>query len=126
LRAHTPLEAKLFVWGHFTPIYYLAERGMGTRYYNTSTHVGDFDPAHLPPGFDLSPHRSHRDIQATVQDLEVRRPEYVVDTAPADIHAWSRVPLAVVPEIASYVSSRYEEVARPAGAIVYRRRDAAP
>jgi 4-amino-4-deoxy-L-arabinose transferase-like glycosyltransferase len=126
LRAHTPLEAKLFVWGHYTPIYYLAERGMGTRYYNTSTHVGDFDPAHLPPGFDLSPHRSHRDIQATVQDLEVRRPEYVVDTAPADIHAWSRVPLAVVPEIASYVSSRYEEVARAAGAIVYRRRDAAP
>jgi hypothetical protein len=122
LRAHTRPDERLFVWGHYTPIYYLAERLPGTRYYNTSVHMGDFDPHHLPPGFDVTPYRSARDVANTVRDLDERRPEFVVDTAPADIHDWSRVPLARFPEIARYVEEHYERVAVVAGAPIYRRR----
>jgi hypothetical protein len=125
IRAHTAGEARVFVWGHYTPIYYLARRLPGTRYYNTAVHVGDFDPAHLPPGFDVGPHRSEPDIAQTVEDLDARRPLLVVDTAPADIHHWSKVPLAKAPRLERYVLGRYEPVARPGGALVYRRRDVA-
>src|SRR5262249_52094927 len=47
IREHPPEPARLFVWGHYTPIYYLSERTPGTRYINTSVHMGDFDPKHL-------------------------------------------------------------------------------
>jgi 4-amino-4-deoxy-L-arabinose transferase-like glycosyltransferase len=125
LRENTPEQARLFVWGHYTPIYYLAERLPGTRYYNTSLHMGDFDPAHLAPGTDLRPFRSERDIRATLEDLERLRPEIVVDTAPANIHDWAKVPLQAFPEIDGYVQAHYERVAVAAGAPVYRRREPA-
>jgi hypothetical protein len=62
------------------------------------------------------------DVEATLADLESRRPAIVVDTAPADIHGWSKIPLAAFPELRSYIDEHYEEVGRPGGAIVYRRR----
>jgi hypothetical protein len=123
LRENTKPEDHLFVWGHYTPIYYLAERIPGTRYTNTSVHMGDFDPAHITPGLDLTPFHSARDLALTVEDLEKRRPAYVVDTSPADIHHWSKVPLAGFPELDRYIQSHYEKLAAaPAGAAVYRRR----
>lgn len=126
LRENTAPDTRLFVWGHYTPIYYLARRLPGTRYHNTSVHVGDFDPAHLPRGFDLAPFVSERDVRRTLEDLERNRPAWIIDTAPADIHDWSKVPLEVVPALARYVRERYARVARPGGADVYRRRAAQP
>jgi hypothetical protein len=123
LDANTSPQDRLFVWGHFTPIYVLARRLPGTRYYNTSVHIGDFDPGELPDGFDLSPYVSQRDVEQTLRDLEMNRPVYFVDTAPADIHEWHRVPLALVPPLKRYVDEHYALVARPAGALVYRRRE---
>lgn len=122
LRTHTAPHDRLFVWGHYAPIYVLADRLPGTRYYTTSVHVGDFDPHHLPEGFDIAPHVSRRDVDLTLQDLEANRPAYVVDTAPADIHDWRHVPLAVVPPLRRYVQDHYVLVATPGGAAVYRRR----
>jgi len=121
LRANTAPEERLFVWGHYTPIYTLAQRLPGTRYYNTSVHMGNFDPEHLPHGFDPAAHRSEADVRATVEDLEARGPAIVVDTAPADIHGWARVPLTAFPEIAGYVHAHYRHVASPGGAEVWRR-----
>jgi hypothetical protein len=122
LRDHTPRAARLFIWGHFAPIYYLAERFPGTRYKNAALQVGDFDPAHLPEGFDLRPYLSRRDLDATLHDLETRRPDYIVDTAPCNIHSWSKVPLSLFPELERLLATRYELLARPAGCPVYRRR----
>lgn len=126
LRANTRPDEQLFVWGHFTPIYYFAERLPGTRYPNTSVHVGDFDPAHLAPGADLSKYHSARDVARTLEDLERRRPAIVVDTAPANIHDWAKVPLASFPELDAYVRAHYALVASPGGAAVYRRRAPGP
>ena len=124
LRAHAAAGDRLFVWGHYTPLYWLAELDPGTRYLNTSVHMGNFDPAHLPEGFDVAPFESNVDIQRTLEDLEARRPAWVVDTAPADLHHWSRVPLAKFPALEAYLQSHYQAVAAPAGAVVYRRREA--
>jgi len=123
LRAHASPGERLFVWGHYTPLYWLAQLDPGTRYLNTSVHMGNFDPAHLPQGFDVRPFESAVDIQRTLEDLETRRPAWVVDTAPADIHHWSAVPLAKFPALEHYIHAHYAAVADPAGAVVYRRRE---
>lgn len=124
LRSNTASADTLFVWGHYTPIYTLSQRLPGTRYVNTSVHMGNFDPLHLTNGFDPTRHRSQRDIEATLEDLDRRRPAWFVDTAPADIHGWGRLPLSAFPELLHYREQHYVEVARPGGAAVYRRVDA--
>ena len=123
LRAHTAPEERLFMWGDYSPIYCLSGRLPGTRYLRTAPHVGDFDPLHLPPGFDFTPHRSERDVALALRDLEARRPALVVDTAAANLHRWSLFPLARVPELDRHVQEHYRVVGRPAGAVVYRRSD---
>jgi 4-amino-4-deoxy-L-arabinose transferase-like glycosyltransferase len=125
LRARSEPSDRVFVWGHYTPIYTLAQRLPGTRYYNTSVHMGNFDPEHLPRSFDAAAHRSPRDELATLDDLERRRPRWVVDTATADIHGWKRVPLSAFPDLAGFIESHYVEVGRPGGARVLRLRDEA-
>jgi 4-amino-4-deoxy-L-arabinose transferase-like glycosyltransferase len=122
LREKTPPQATLFVWGHFTPIHYLGERLPGTRYLKAAVHVGDFDPQHLPSGFDLRPHLSRRDLDATLADFERRKPDYVVDTTPSNLHDWGKVQLSLFPELERLLAERYELVATPARCLVYRRR----
>lgn len=121
LRENTPTDARVFVWGHYSPILYLAQRLPGTRYINASVLIGDFDPHHLSPGFDLRPYTSRPDLEATLTALEKNRVPYIVDTAPADIHEWSKVPLSTLPALEAYVRENYEPIARPGGAVVYRR-----
>ncbi|MCK6546904.1 glycosyltransferase family 39 protein [Myxococcota bacterium] len=126
LRTHTRPDERLFAWGHFTPIYYYAQRLPGTRYLNTTVHIGDLDPGQIQRGADLTPLHSARDVERTLADLEANRPAIVVDTAPADIHHWSLVPLPSFPRLAAYVHENYDLVARPGGAAVYRRRASPP
>jgi hypothetical protein len=122
IAARTAPSERIVVWGHYSPIYVLAGRLSGTRYHNTSIQIGDFDPHHLPEGFDLSAHVSARDLDQLLRDLEANRPAIFVDTAPSNIHDWGRVPLEVVPRLARYVEDHYALVARPGGSAVYRRR----
>jgi hypothetical protein len=121
LREHSDPSDRVFVWGHYSPIYYLADRLPGTRYYATSVHVGDFDPAQLPDDFDLRPYVSERDVDLTIADLESSRARFVVDTAPSGLHRWNRVPLSLVPRLEEYVHANYRLAGDPAGAAVYER-----
>jgi len=121
LARNTTAEERLFIWGHYSPIYFLAGRLPGTRYVTTSVHVGNFDPEHLPDGFDLAAFRSDRDVAFTLKDLETNRVAIFVDTAPAGIHHWERVPLSVVPALDRYLHEHYALVADVAGSRVYRR-----
>lgn len=121
LRANTQRSDTLFVWGHFSPVFYLAQREQGTRYQTCSVHVGNYDPAQLPPGFAPARHVSRRDVENTLEDLERNRVPVVVDTAPADIHGWGRMPLATVPGLRDYLAANYHVVAHPGGADVYLR-----
>ena len=121
LAQNTGPEERLFIWGHYSPIYYLADRLPGTRYVTTSVHVGNFDPGYLRDGVDLAPFRSDRDVAFTLHDLEANRVPIIVDTSPAGIHHWDRVPLSTVPALQRYVRERYALVAEVDGARVYRR-----
>jgi len=121
LARNTAPDERLFIWGHESPIYFLAGRLPGTRYLTTSVHVGNFDPGHLPDGVDLAPFRSDRDVELTLRDLESDRVPIFVDTSPSGIHHWDRVPLSTVPALERYLHERYALVAEVAGARVYRR-----
>ena len=122
VRGHSAPDARLFVWGHFSPIYLAAERLPGTRYLTTSWHLGNFDPGHLDDSIDLRKFRSDRDVRRTLDDLAAHPPALVIDTAPADIHSWHRLPLLLVPELESAIEEGWVEVARPGGARVLERR----
>jgi 4-amino-4-deoxy-L-arabinose transferase-like glycosyltransferase len=121
LKRETRPDEELFVWGHISPIYYLSERRPGTRYFHCSVHLGNFDPGHLPPGFDPSRHVSQRDVDATLQDLEANKVAIFVDLAPAAIHHWDKLPLSAIPELDGYLHAHYQLIGDPAGALVYRR-----
>ena len=120
--ANTRPDQRIFVWGDATSVYYLAQREPGTRYLNCAVQVGNFDPSHLPRGFDVASHVSAQDVQATIADLERNRVGLVVDTSSAPIHDWDRLPLSGVTALASYVDAHYRLVAAPAGVRVYARR----
>ena len=119
---HTAPGARLFVWGHFSPIYLASHRLPGTRYLTTSWHLGNFDPEHIDDSIDLRKFRSDRDVRRTLDDLAAHPPALVIDTAPADIHSWHRLPLLLVPELESAIEEGWVEVARPGGARVLERR----
>jgi hypothetical protein len=121
LLSNTAPADRLFIWGHYSPIYYLSHRLPGTRYLTTSVQVGNFDPGQLPDGFDVSPYRSDRDVALAIKDLEANRVPVFVDTAPSGIHHWDRVPLSTVPLLARYLESNYRLEATVAGSRVYRR-----
>jgi hypothetical protein len=123
VRANSAPDARLFVWGHFSAIYLASARLPGTRYVTTSWQLGNFDPQHIDDSIDLRRFRSERDLQQTKDDLARRRPEWVIDTAPADIHSWHREPLSLLPDLEAAIDAGWERVdASPGGARILRRR----
>jgi hypothetical protein len=123
LAANSRPDQRVFVWGDATSVYYLSQRKPGTRYLNCAVEVGNFDPSHLPHGFDVASHVSAPDVQNTIADLERNRVGLVVDTSTgAAIHDWDRLPLSQVTALASYIAENYRLVATPAGVPVYARR----
>ena len=121
LARNTAPGERLFIWGHYSPIYYLSGRLPGTRYVTTSVHVGNFDPGHLADGVDLAPYRSDRDVAFTIADLERNRVPVFVDTTRSGIHHWDRIPLSVVPALEQYLRGHYKLTADVGGSLVYRR-----
>jgi 4-amino-4-deoxy-L-arabinose transferase-like glycosyltransferase len=121
LRAHTRPDERVVVYGHFTPVYQEAERLPGTRYIHTSQLFGNVDAMQLPTDVDATRLRAPADEAAFIDDLATRRAQWLVDTSPADIKSWSKLPLAALPSLARYVSAHYRKVASPGGAAVYSR-----
>lgn len=120
VRALTSPDDRVFVWGYFNPIYYQAQRRPATRFINPSPVVGDFDPYHVPVDFDASPYVRHDDADVVVRDLEREHCALIVDTAPSDLHGWSRFPLRLVPSLEQYVKTHYCPLSTVAGAVFYR------
>jgi hypothetical protein len=96
----------VFLWGHYSPIYFLSDRLPATRFVNASMLIGNYDPGQLPDGVDVRPLISEPQVRRVMADLG-RKPEWFVDTSPSDIHHWSRVPLAAFPELAELLRRNY-------------------
>jgi hypothetical protein len=122
-RAATRPEDRLFVWGHYSPIYLAADRLPGTRYITTSWHLGNFDPQHIDDSVDLRRFRSERDVKQTIDDLTQRKPEWIIDTTPSDIHSWRRLPLSLLPDLEATIDAGWEAIGEtPGGARILKRR----
>jgi hypothetical protein len=121
LRANSRPTDKLVVYGHFTPLYQMAERMPGSRYMHMSTLFGNFDATQLTA--DFHPQVSRADEAALIADLEKNRPEFFADTSKANLKGWSRLPMP--PDLARAVDKLYEPVASPADIALYRLRASA-
>ena len=124
VREHTRPEDKVFVWGYFPLIYVAADRLAATRFVGCHYLTGYAaiglgrklpieaeDRLQVPGGFDQ-----------LIADLEARHAEVIVDTAPADLHYWSRYPLARYPRLSEYVMRNFAYEAEVDHTVIYRRR----
>jgi dolichyl-phosphate-mannose-protein mannosyltransferase len=120
IRGNTRPEARIALWGTFTPLYLLAERLPGTRYKTPAPLFGDFDTLLLPAGFSPARYASARDVEAWLDDLRIRRPELVVDTSPADLYGYGRTPIESFAPLWDHIRRHYERAAVVAGMPIYQ------
>jgi hypothetical protein len=123
IQEHTRPDDPVFVWGYFPLIYVAADRLAGSRFVGCHYLTGY---AALGLGRQVSPAVEERlqvpgGFDQLILDLEERKPALFVDTAPADLHFWSRYPLSRYPRLAAYVAEHYVREAEVDGTILYRR-----
>jgi len=112
----------VFVWGNSPQVYVLAARPMGTRFSfcnyvtgispGTRTETGEADPSHNVVG---------RAWPLLFDDLEHRRPRWLIDAAAAGWDGYGPFPLARYPQLADYVRRHYVERERVDGVVIYER-----
>jgi hypothetical protein len=122
LREISRPDDSIFVWGHSTEIYVMAERPAGTRFsfcdYLTGTSPGtlsatgmaDPTPNVVAPAWDM-----------LFDDLARRRPRFFVDASPAGWDGYRLFPLSRYPRLQVYVREHYVERERVAGVVIYER-----
>lgn len=123
---NTGPQDRIFVWGYFNPVYYFAKRKPASRFINPSPIIGDFDPLHIPEGFDFTPFVNQKDVSILISDLESQKCGLFVDTGPSGLHGWNRFPISRIYELKKYLDEAYTEQARVSGAIMYRRMSGGP
>jgi hypothetical protein len=115
----------LFVWG-FAPQLYL-ESGLppASRFVVPQASLSGYVPGNRATrsgGFDERRLVSQAHWDLLMNDLASRRPAFVLDTAPANLHEWGRYPLRDFPRLDGFVRSGYDAVAIVDGVWVWRRR----
>lgn len=128
LREISDPDDKLFVWGFATGIYFHSQLKAASRFLWTDLLTG------RTPGPDYA--RVNRDQEfwfknsvawaAFWEDIHKNRPEYIVDTSPADIHDYGRFPLSRYARLSNYLTQKYEKIETVAGAEIYRRKSGTP
>ena len=116
----------LFVWGYAPQLYVQSGLRPASRFVvpiDTITgHIVGND-AFARGALDTSDRIVSEHWDQLMSDLERSRPEWVIDTAPADLNHWGRYPLSSFHRLEAFVRSGYREHANVGGAIVYRRTD---
>jgi hypothetical protein len=115
----------LFVWGFAPQFYVESALPPGSRFIVPQASLSGYVPGNRATrsgGFDELGLVSQADWDQLMADLEARRPAFVLDTAPANLHEWSRYPLRDFPRLDGFVRSGYDAVAIVDGVWVWRRR----
>ena len=122
LRELSDPRDRVFVWGYSTQIYVYAGRPLGTRFsfcdyltgvsQGTRTARGEADP---------TPNIVWAAWDMLFDDLDHRRPRWVLDSAAAGWDAYGPFQMARYPRLASYVAAHYRERERVAGVVFYER-----
>lgn len=116
---------KLFVWGFATTIYFYSDLTPASRFLWTDLLTG------RTPGPEYA--RINRDQEHQFayplawtlfwEDLEENKPEFFVDTAPANIHGYKRFPIQRYERLWRYVQERYVQIGNIEDVAIYRRKD---
>jgi hypothetical protein len=114
IREHTTPDQRVFVWGNWPALYVESDRLMASRF--PGFLRGFARGSGIPPdNWDTKP-----DVWPLLEaDLNAHPPALIVDTAAAGWSDFSRYPLRNYPVLADLVASRYHEVARVEGVVIY-------
>jgi hypothetical protein len=116
-------DGSLFVWGYAPTVYAYAGERPASRFVvpiDTLTGYLAGNDASQDGRLDTHGriHEAHWD--RLMDDLESRRPEHLVDTAPGDLNRWGHFSLDRFPRLAAFVQRDYHVYAVIDGAVVYR------
>lgn len=119
-------QGRLFVWGYAPMVYYYAGMRPASRFVvpidtisgylagNDAFERGELDTRHRV-------RQEHR--RWLIADLEIHKPDVIVDLSPSGLQHWDRFPLRSFPGLDHLVQNDYKRVAIVAGgAEIYRRR----
>ncbi len=117
-------KGSLFVWGFAPQLYAEARLPPASRFVVPQASVTGYVPGRRPsrPGAVDAPglvRQEHWDL--LMEDLERRRPVFVLDTAPAGLHGWDRYPITDFPRLDRFVRSGYRTVADIDDVWIWRR-----
>jgi hypothetical protein len=116
----------LFVWGYAPQLYVLSDLRPASRFVvpiDTITGYIVGNDTFARGALDTTSRIVPEHWDWLMSDLERSRPEYIVDTAPADLNHWSLYPLSNFPRLAAFVAHGYRTYAEVGGALIYRRTD---
>ncbi len=124
VRRNTDPSEKIFVWGHFSMLYYFSKRLPASRFVYCDTLAGAVmagwpEPEPKHDGAYIV----QKDWDALMADFKKTPPALVVDTSPADVKGWSRWPPERYPRLMAYLDEWYELDGVVEKMRVYRRLD---
>jgi len=114
----TPPDAKIFVWGHNSDVYFYAKRLPASRFtycsYLTNAHEG-FEETNIIENIDEG------SWQMLMDDLTDRPPELIVDMSGTGIRGYDAYPIGRFKNLRSFMQPNYLTSADIQGARVWRK-----
>jgi 4-amino-4-deoxy-L-arabinose transferase-like glycosyltransferase len=121
LERHLRTTDRVFVWGHEPEIYWASGALPGTRFLSDGFVNGNWGGR--PPGDTSSDSPTPGAREMLMDDLQLRRPRYILDTTPAAFRGSQYHPMDSIPELQRYVDRGYRYVRKIDEIAVYERRD---
>jgi hypothetical protein len=123
IRTHSARDASVFVWGNSSPIYYFADRAMGTRFPFCNYQTGKIwgTPADDLDAGDTSSLVVPRAWTELLEDLDRTPPTFIVDAGAGHLDRFDQHPATRYAALQSRLE-RYRLEAVIAGVPVYRLR----
>ncbi len=121
IRAHTPGEARVFVWGNSPEIYHFSRRSMGTRFVFCNYQSGKiWGTEYDEEGAKGTEAQAIPETWAMLlDDLRSSPPEVIVDAASGGLDRWAGHGLSRYPRLWDIVSRAYERAATVEGVDIY-------
>jgi 4-amino-4-deoxy-L-arabinose transferase-like glycosyltransferase len=118
-------EGALFVWGFAPQLYAEARLPRASRFVVPQASLTGYVPGRRGSRsgeVDAGGLVREEHWNQLMDDLEHRRPTFVLDTAPGGLHGWGRYPLTDFPRLDRFVRSGYRAVADVDGVWIWRRK----
>ena len=111
---------RVFVWGHMPEIYWASGARPATRFLSSGFTLGDWGGR--PEGNTTTDVPTPGARLMLMEDLQLRRPRFILDTTPAAFRGSQYYPMDSLPELRRYVDRGYRYVRTIDGIAVYERR----